>query len=445
MTATGQEEIDDGDVVDPAGPLQGGPARLRARQRTLYLAASLLDRGFAPQLPARDAGEAPALRYLRPAVDLVRLLSHGARLFTEVLPPIRARLSFTPVRVVEARPFQVRGPLDVPATLRGAAARAETHPTVLVSRRPQREHDTPENILTALTVRTVQSDAARLRRALNTRLQVTELTELGRLAASAGRFLRLPQLSAVALALDDALLDDPAGPPARALEARVRQRALQQPRALGPYLGLVEWREAYRRWFADAQRGAADAASWETDDNTLYEHLVLLELADAFSRRARRSTQRRGRGAAGQQPLFAFLLPDGRQVELWYQTGMGRQRYTNLRAMPDVTIRVGTRVILGDMKNYATANYSAALYKMFGYLYNFGYPDRWHEIEGGVLFFPQPDGHHHPGYRRLTTRRPGEQWIASLVVPPEGSDRNTRAWADAFVDEVVRPPSVGQE
>lgn len=40
---------------------------------------------------------------------------------------------------------------------------------------------------------------------------------------------------------------------------------------------------------------------------------MLLELADAFSRRARRSTQRRGRGAAGQRPLFGVLLPDGRQ------------------------------------------------------------------------------------------------------------------------------------
>lgn len=443
MTVAGHEAVDDDrEVVDPAGPLQTGPARLRAQQRTLYLAASLLDRGFAPQLPAREAGEAPGLRYLRPAVDLVRLMSHGARLFSEVLPPIRARLSFTPVRVVEARPFQARGPLDVPATLRGAAARAETHPTVLVSRRPQREHDTPENILTALSVRAVQSDATRLRRALNTRLQVTELTELGQLAASARRFLRLPQLSAVSLTLDDALLDDPGGPSARALEAEVRQRAQRRPRALGPYLGLVEWREAYRRWFADAQRGAADAASWATDDNTLYEHLVLLELADAFSRRARRAVQRRGRGV--QRPLFTFLLPDAREVELWYQSGRGRKPYTEVGGIPDVTIRIGSRVILGDMKNYATASYSAALYKMFGYLYNFGYPDRWDEIEGGVLFFPQPAPPRHPGYRRLDTTSSG-QWIASLVVPPEGLEREARGWADAFVDDVIHPAQPVEE
>lgn len=62
---------------------------------------------------------------------------------------------------------------------------------------------------------------------------MTELTELGQFAVSAARFLRLPQMSAVSLALDDALLDDPAGPRARALEAEVRQRAAAA-RALGP-------------------------------------------------------------------------------------------------------------------------------------------------------------------------------------------------------------------
>ncbi len=428
-----QEADDERDLADAQRPLQGAEARERVRRRTLYLTASLLDRGFVPDVPAPAPGEPPPLRYLRPAVDLLRLLTHGDRLFREVLPPIRARLSFLPERVVESRPFQVRGPLDLPATLRGAAGRGEPHPTVLVSRRPRRDHATPENRLTALTLQTVERDAARLLRTLRDRLGAQERRQLGQLHTGAQQTLRLPQLAAAAATLP---AQSPADP--LRLEGEVQERAVRRPRLLSPYLALVAWRRRYRTWLMELEATAGDSAAWQTDDdNLLYEHLVLLELATALAGRARRARQRRARGHAD-RPMFAFDLPDGRELELYYQTSPRIQRrYANVRAIPDVSLRVGDRLVLGDMKNYAPGNYTQGVYKLLGYLYTYGYPDRFAAIDGGVLFFPQPSGQH-PGWTVLPAS-PGGQWVATAIVPPEGLTGQAAAWMARLIDAVLDP------
>jgi hypothetical protein len=432
---TGVPSGADADFQDPARPLRGPESRHRAQQRTLYLAASLVRRGFTPDLPRGDAGAAPQLRYLDRYVRLVRLLTHGQRLFDEILPRVRNRLSFTPERYTEARPFQARGPVDWPSTLRGSWSRAEANPTVLVSRRPTRDYATPENLLTALTVVAVRRDAALLLRELDGRLADIEEAQLRRLVLLADRTRRVPQLAALMDQLPPELVRDPEGVEARRLEQDTLTRGRYRPRTMSAYLDLVAWREVWRSWLTDATEALVRTPIWEVDDNTLYEFVVLFELAITLAERSRRSVQRRAVGESG-RPLFVFELDDGRELELWYQSSHGFQPYTAVGGIPDVTIRVDGRTIIGDMKNYAPANYTQAVYKMLGYLYNFGYPDRWAGIDAGVLFFPDAGGIH-TGFQMLGPAREtgAGQRVYSLVVPPGGAP--APGGVNAFFDETL--------
>lgn len=432
------------DLADPERPLQQEEARLRAQERTLYLVASLVRRGFNPDLSRGEAGAAPQVHYLDRYVQLVRLLTHGQQLFDELLPRIRNRLSFVPERYTEARPFQARGPIDWAATLRGAWSRAETNPTVLVSRRPTRDYATPENQLTALTLIAVHRDAARLLRELGHRLDPSEEAQLRRLVALAERTRRIPQLATLMDQLPGEFLIDPEGPEATRLEQATSQRARYRLRTMAPYLDLVDWRETWRSWLTDANQALRRTPIWDVDDNHLYEFVVLFELAQAFAARSRRTVQRRGR-RDGSRPLFTFWLDDGRELELWYQTSGGLKPYTAVGGTPDVVLRVGSLTILGDMKNYAPSHYTEGVYKMLGYLYNFGYPDRWNQVDGGVLFFPEPR-HNHLSFQvlppRLASPANGQQ-LASLIVPPSGVTGQSAEWINKFAAWVLELPETG--
>lgn len=135
--------------------------------------------------------------------------------------------------------------------------------------------------------------------------------------------------------------------------------------------------------------------------------------------------------------MFSFLLPDGRELDLWYQSSHGLDTYTEVRGIPDVVLRIDGRTILGDMKNYSVHGYTQAVYKMFGYLYNYGFPDRWGEIDAGVLFFPSPNAPRFPGFRILD-RAEGPQEVGSLIIPPGGTTYG-QGPVDAFVDWVLTP------
>jgi hypothetical protein len=426
--------VDDQDILDPARPLQGEQARLRARQRTLYLAASLLRRGFDPDVGSAALGEHPNLRYLHRFVSLVRLVIHAETLFTEILPAIRDRLTFRADRYVERRPFQARGAVDWAITLREGWTRAERAPTILVSRRPNRDYATPENVLTALTLATVRADAGRLLHTSSQQLDPTEVDLLRRVVAASERTARVPQLRTLDMALDEDLRADPFGVRAAALETDTLERARHRPRAMGPYRELVEWRRRYRSWLTDAQRSSTRLPYWAADDNQLYEVLVLFELANAFSGRAVRSVQRRAMGSP-HRPVFSFRLPDGRELELWYQSSHGLNTYTEVRGVPDVIFRIHGRTILGDMKNYSVHGYTQAVYKMLGYLYNYGYPDRWSDIDAGVLFFPSPKVPRFPGFRILDSVE-GLQDVGALIISPGGVAQDAGP-LNVFVDWVL--------
>ena len=60
-------------------------------------------------------------------------------------------------------------------------------------------------------------------------------------------------------------------------------------------------------------------------------------------------------------------------------------------------------------------------FKVLGYLYQFGYPDAFHRISGGVLFIPGRIGRE-PGWTEWASGRDGNQSIATVTIPLSGLD-----------------------
>ncbi len=416
----------------------------QARRRTLYLAASLRQKGCLPATVAVSAGDPPSLSYLRRYVQLVHLLTHGQRLLGEVLPRIRQWLAPTTVRQQETR-LQARGVVDWQATLRRSWGRGETEPGRFVSTRPARDYATSGNRLTALTLLATQQDVHKLLADIGGKLTREEVARLRALVAGAERELRLPQLRAATAELEDELLRDPHGPAARRLEDDVEWQARRTPPSSTGYLLLVAWRRTWLSWLTGVADIALDAPVWQAADHDLYELLVLLEVASAFARRSRIAEQTRGRGEY-RTSMFEFVLDDGRPLHLWFQSMTALERYMEVVSRPDLVMVLDGRAVVFEVKSFRNPSggsddrYTSALNEVMAYLFNYGYgdPGRWHTLRGGVAVFPYPAGTRHPGYRHLSTERPGRCWIASLIVPFTGADAACIRHLDQLVDDLLR-------
>jgi len=413
----------------------------------LYLAASLIGRNYLPAAVPVSEGDPPSLTYLSRFVSLVHLLTHGDRLFDEVLPGIHRRLSAISVRHEETRTLQARGPVSWPSTLRAAWERGGEQATELVSRRPGRDYATPANQLAALTLHMVERDVHRLTAELGSRLLPEEAAHLDRLAARVRRSFGVLALREAEGRLARELVRDPTGPAADHLATEVERWAGQEPRARDGYLRLVEWHRTWRRWLTGPSGDTLKAPLWECGDDDLYELVVLLELATAFSRRAAEAHQARTKGEHG-RPTFDLILTHGRRLRIWFQSTTARKPYTEIRLEPDLVIDLDGCAVVCEAKSYSNRQgdprrYTSALNELMSYLFTYGYPDRWHELCGGLGIFPFPAGSRHPGYRRLTTTRSGELWLGSLVIPFTGADPQCDQRLERFVDDMLagrKPP-----
>jgi hypothetical protein len=414
----------------------GAVERERAQRRVLYLAASLRSRGFLPDPIVVVPGAPPPIEYLPRFVTLVRLLAHGDRLLDDVLPAILQRLSFSSTRQREAHPHYVRGSMDWQATYRDAWRHGQVTPATLLSRRPWRIYATPENLLAAQTLVCVRRDVSRLLGERRTYLHDEEAARLRSLAGRLERSLRVPQLGELASTLPPPLGEGMETDAARRLEQEVRRRVGQDHR-LRAYLALLDWRRTWRAYLTEAAGEVLSLPFWKLTDDELYELMVLLELVSTFSAHGERARQTRGRRGAG-DPVFELRLRDGRDLAIWFQSAQGLESFTEVTGRPDLVIRIGSRTVIADAKHYRRArDYTEALYKLMGYLYSFGYPDRWAAIDGAAVVFPNPDPERHPGFRLLARTRPGRQWLASLIIPFSGADGAAAEWLRAFTNHLL--------
>ncbi len=384
-------------------PLTAHDPRLPlVRARVFALVRSLWKAGVI-RLPLEPAPQREAWAFLPLVWRLLQVEMWGKVLAEQVLPGLERALHAGGEWESEDAPLPPTAPPDWPRTGRTYVQRRAT-PRPVVQRRWRRTFDLPENRLAAWGLDRLVAQARRL----------------GAPLAAAG----VRDALAVASALADRRRRPPwcwVTSPAPAEARRVEQAARNRIAALGSrrpaYRRLWAWWQQWRQWEVQSG-GALPAEDPAVEPDRLFELLVLLELVRALGQRG---TVRQVRPLAGPATAPLFVVNGPRRLRVYYQTGAmfrATRRLKEVVGIPDIVIELGEGgpYVLLDAKNYGPAHHAEALYKMMGYLYNFGYPDRFEAIRAGALAFSTAEREGTGLYRWSTTD--GGQSLLSFVVPP---------------------------
>lgn len=413
----------------------GDPALPAVRARLATLAWSLwrarvLDAARLPLAPA--PADPPALWLLGPLWRRLRLQLLADEFFRSVLPGVERWLSAAGRQQQRPAGLAPTGPVDWPATWRHALAEGTPTVQTLITRHWSRELDLPENRLVALALATLAADA---RAARTGPLSPAEHRTIAAVGQRAARALAGPPWNRFAPHLDGWLQ----APTTVATGAREAIRAMAAPQR-ATYAALLDWWQRYCHW-RQTTLGPTSLATSETEPDLLFELLVLLELVASLARHlpVHQARPLTGSGANPTRPLFRAYHARG-ELAIFYQTGSMFAQHRRLAAVwgtPDIVIRLPDgRFVIVDAKNYAPANHAQALYKLMGYLYNFGYNPRFlpdhspaealfqsfERVAGGALVFPSPE---QEGYDLRAWHDPahGGQAIFSLALPPLPDER----------------------
>ena len=97
------------------------------------------------------------------------------------------------------------------------------------------------------------------------------------------------------------------------------------------------------------------------------------------------------------------------------------------------------RMMICDAKQYTTTSFGSAFFKMMGYLYQFGYPDAFQHVVGGLLFVPRSIGQEPNWTVWAGTGSAARQAIATLTIPADGAvSADTRLSVDRCILYVKR-------
>lgn len=396
----------------------GDPALPAVRARLAALAWALwrqrvLDEQFLPLATA--PADPPLLHLLSPLWQRLRLALLGETLFATILPAIERQMAAAGSLVRRPAGLAPTAPVDWPATWR--ATSGQTHPETVITRRWQRTLDLPENRLAVLATQTIATDVRTALRGDD--LPPDERAGLHSLGARAARALARPPWHSLQ-----------PEPPADLLPAAGIAIARSPAGRRAPYAALLDWWQRYSRWRQTAL-GPTALPLAATDPDLLFELLVLFEMATALARHLP-LRQVRPLGGDPTAPLFVAQTTRG-PLTLFYQTGTMFAAHRRLGAIwgtPDIVIGLpDERYVILDAKNVAPGNHAQALYKLMGYLYNFGYrpaapgtatpaPEGFERIVAGVIVFPSPAEREGPGLTPWHDPATGGQAILSLVLPP---------------------------
>lgn len=389
--------------------------------RLLTLARSLLRAG---QLEVDGSGApapSPALRLLQPVLARLRRELLAEELLEGLLPEIERQMVSDGTLERNERGLHAEQPVDWPATWRRPAGR----PPAVVTRRWERNLGGPENRLAAAALAALSQPVLPPAGWLLSPRELATLDDLRHRALAARRRPPWHQIPA------------PAGI-TPALVAQVEARRPRRPACRA----LAIWARA---WLAvpHVRPGARPLPAPALEPDTLFELLVLLELIEGLARHLPVRQCRPLSGAAG-EPIFRARAPQG-DLLIFVQSGAplaaGRS-LADIRAIPDIVIQLPcapARYILVDAKNYGPSNHAQAVYKMLGYLYQYGYdgagPHHFDRILGGVLLFSTDEREGH-GLRHWHDPAPGTQAVLSGVLPPVPDDayRGMAALVEWIVD-----------
>ncbi len=397
-------------------PLRPDDERLPAVRARLFLLVRSLWKAGVLQLPLSiEGGEPSALHLLHPLWQRLRVELLGEALLRDVLPAIERRLSSEGELRREESSLTPRAPVDWPSTWRRALGQPAGAP--LVTRRWERHLALPENRLALHCLRALATDARLAQRSATSPAEAAPLRQLeGR---GSRRLQRPPWLHFAADTVHEAEL----------LEAtqRIRRDAARQP----AYVALLAWWQTWQRW-QPPERGSHPLLDPALEADWLFELLLLFELVTALARHLP-LRQNRALGGSSRAPLFVASTPRG-PLLVFYQSGamFSQQRsLSDIWGIPDLVLQLpgdAPSYVILDAKNYGPSGHTQAIYKMLGYLYQFGYDPTgshaFHRVHAGVLAFPTDEREGH-ALRNWQRDLPGAQAVMSFVLPPLPDGRYT--------------------
>ena len=404
--------------------LHHGDKRLPAvRARLFLLVRSLWKSGMVRVPLTLQKGESRALQLLHPLWQRLRVELLGEQLLRDILPAIERHLISEGTLQRRESSLTPNGPVDWPATWR----RQLGHPTdsPIITRRWTRTLDLPENHLAYYALKAVAHDCqAALSSVSDTphTLTLAERAPLRRLRDQIVLRLQRPPWNTLFVKRKSALnLHSPLAMPNVSTFLAHRSSHLS---AHPAYMALLAWWQQWQGWQQPAA-GQHALLDPELEPKWLFELLLLFEVVAALAYHFPiRQTRALAQNSA--QPAFIAETPTG-PLALFYQTG---KMFSNQRSLkdiwgiPDVVLRLPgskpTYLIL-DAKNYGPSAHTQAIYKMLGYLYQFGYnasgKHHFDEVLAGVLVFPTNEREGY-GLRNWQEAIPNAQAVMSFVLPP---------------------------
>ena len=395
--------------------------------RVAHLTSALLSRNILDRSSGAAFGRHPSLRFLERFRRLLILEALTDELVRSILPSLRNRISFVSTNTLERHALRLTGAFDAKETLL-SRPEALLSPlfTQYVSRRVERSFQTDENRLIVVTLLDVIADVESLlsHTDLYCHLAPKEKTALEDCAWRLRRELRQAPFNRLG---EECQAIRRAESPFR--RDHVETTAIRRIQLNGlmnaeAYQAFLRWREKYERLHLVDIGKETDIAPRDITREQEYELLTLLEILLRLSYQGR-VTQIRAVGHSVGSPLFDCVFTDGTRWELYYQTAEPIRRYRRIKPLvgiPDLIIRnpKTDRVFLVDAKRYTVTSIGGALYKMMGYLYQFGYPDQFDRMAGACLFHPFPIAEEPPCSVWAGSPDSQNQLIASVCLPITG-------------------------
>ena len=414
-------------------PLHRDDERLPAVRARLFLLVRSLWKAGIVQVPLSvQMSQPPALQLLHPLWQRLRVELLGEQLLRDILPAIERQLvSEGELRREECR-LTPNGPVDWPATWRRQFARPVDPP--IVTRHWTRILDLPENYLAYQALHALAHDAHRALNAsatlqANAPLSPEESAPLRRLRDRSR--LRLQRAPWAGFSTQGATHFKDALHLFRRGTSHLASRRASLLSVRPAYAALLAWWQQWQSWHQPAT-GPHSLLDPDLEPKWLFELLLLFEVVAALSRYFP-IRQSRALAENSCTPAFVAQTPAG-ALALFYQTG---SMFTNQRSLkdiwgvPDMVLALPgheARYLILDAKNYGPNAHTQAIYKMLGYLYQFGYngtgKHNFDRILAGVLAFATNE-REGCGLRNWQQAAPDAQAVMSFVLPPLPDERFT--------------------
>jgi len=405
-------------------PLHHGDERLPAVRARLFLLVRSLWKSGVVQVPlALQKGESQALQLLHPLWQRLRVELLGEQLLRDILPAIERHLISEGQLQRKECSLTPNGPVDWPATWRRQIGRPTN--SAIITRHWTRSLDLPENHLAYYALKAVAHDAqAALYLSSDTHhsLALAEHAPLRRLRDQTHLRLQRPPWNKLFAKRNEHLKSNLpllTQEPAAFLAHRSSHLS-----AHPAYIALLAWWQQWQGWQQPAT-GPHSLLDPELEPKLLFELLLLFEVVAALAYYFP-IRQTRALAQSSQQPAFVAQTPTG-QLALFYQTGKMFKNQRSLKdiwGIPDIVLRLpGSEpsYLILDAKNYGPNAHTQAIYKMLGYLYQFGYnatgEHYFNKVLAGVLAFSTNEREGY-GLRNWQEAAPNAQALMSFVLPP---------------------------